>query len=234
MDPASTAQAPPAGYWHRYAAWSLDAVLILAVVLPLAWPRMHAAWLALGAATKETVSAGGTALADAMMAGTRLPQLPDALLQDARLHQAAGALQSALWQLSWPLLLGYALLAAPWHIVGECSRWQGSPGKRALGLRVTDLHGATQSLPRAALRHAAGLLSWLTLHLGHAMAALPPRKQALHDLVAGARVVRVDGDRRLPGWARAWIALQALALFGGWCWLMLRYVAALEAGLPAL
>jgi hypothetical protein len=39
------------------------------------------------------------------------------------------------------------------------------------------------------LRHAAGSLSWLTLNLGHLLAALPPHKRALHDWIAGARVV---------------------------------------------
>ena len=90
----------------------------------------------------------------------------------------------------------------------------------------------TQSLPRAGVRHVAGLLSWLTLNIGHLMAAVPPQKRALHDYVAGARVVNTHEGARLPGWARAWIGAQVLALFVLLCWLMLRYVAALEAGLP--
>ena len=222
----------PAGFWHRYAAWSLDAAILLAAALLLAWPRLVLAWHALGAATRELVASAGQALADTLMAGTQLPQLAGALLHDARLHAAAGAVQSACWQLLWPLLLGYAVMAAPWHVIGECSRWQGSPGKRALGLAATDLHGRTQSLPRAGVRHVAGLLSWLTLNLGHLMAAVPPQKRALHDYVAGARVVNTHEAARLPGWARAWIGAQVLALFVLLCWLMLRYVAALEAGLP--
>lgn len=223
-----------ASFWHRYAAWSLDACVVSATVLLLAWPRVHAAWLALGTTAKATVSAAGSALADAMMAGTQLPQLPDALLADPRLAAAAATLQSAVWQLCWPLLLGYALLAAPWHVLGERSSWRGSPGKHALGLAVVDGHGDRLSAARAALRHVAALLSWLTLNLGHLLAAWSPTKRALHDRIAGARVLATRADARLPGWARAWIALQALALFALWGWLMLRYVAALEAGIPAL
>ena len=223
-----------AGFWHRYAAWSLDALVVSTAVLLLAWSRVQAAWLALGVTAKATVSAAGSVLADAMMAGTQLPQLPGVLLADPRLGGAAATLQSALWQLCWPLLLGYAVLAAPWHILGECSRWRGSPGKRALGLAVVDGHGDSLSAARATLRHVAALLSWLTFNLGHLMAAWSPTKRALHDRVAGARVVATRAGARLPGWARAWIALQALALFALWAWLLLRYVAALEAGIPAL
>src|SRR3546814_8479267 len=32
------------------------------------------------------------------------------------------------------------------------------------------------------------LASWLTFNLGHALAALPPQKRALHDYLAGTRV----------------------------------------------
>jgi uncharacterized RDD family membrane protein YckC len=167
-----------------------------------------------------------------MLAGTRLPELSLGLLHEPRLHAAAAALQHAMWQLAWPLLLGYALLAAPWHVLGEASRWQGSPGKRALGLAVTDRAGARPAFARAALRHAAALLSWLTLNLGHLLAALPPRREALHDRIAGARVLHVRGQARLPGWARAWLVLQVLAGLGLLGWLLLRYVAELEAGLP--
>ena len=224
---------PAAGFWHRYAAWSLDAALLSALVPAFTWPRVSAAWQALGASAKAAVSGAGAALADAMMAGITLPALPDVLLADPRLAAAASAMESALWQLCWPLLLGYALLAAPWHVLGERSRWRGSPGKRAFGIEVVDLHGDTLAPARVAGRHLASLLSWLTLNLGHLLAAVPPRRQSLHDRIAGARVV-VRGDARMPAGARLWIALQLVALSGAIAWWMLRYIAALEAALPAL
>jgi len=39
------------------------------------------------------------------------------------------------------------------------------------------------------LREAASLLSWLTLNLGHALALAAPRRQALHDRIAGTRIL---------------------------------------------
>ena len=234
MNAPVNAQAAPAGFWQRYAAWSLDALVLLSATLLLAWPRLQVAWNALGTATRALVADTGQVLADGLMSGAGLPDLTRTLLHDPRLLGAAANVQAAWWDLSWPVLLGYALLAAVWHVGGECSRWYGSPGKHALGLAVTDLHGRRLSLPRATLRHVAGLLSWLTLNLGHALALLPPQKRTLHDYIAGTRVVRVATDPRLPRWAAAWIAVQWLALFALLAWLLLRYVAALESGVPGL
>jgi uncharacterized RDD family membrane protein YckC len=220
--------------WQRYGAWSLDAALLGSVATLLAWPRLQLAWRALGAAAKALVSDAGQLLADGLMSGTSLPDFARSLLHDPRLQAAAAGVQHAAWQLAWPWLLAYALLAAPWHIAGECSRWQGSPGKRAAGLVVTDLAGRPVTLLRAMLRHVAGLLSWLTLNLGHALALLPPDKRALHDYIAGTRVVRDARRARMPGWVAAWITLQVVAAVALVAWLLLRYVAALQAGIPGL
>jgi hypothetical protein len=34
---------PPAGFWRRYAAYSLDALALGLIALPLLWPRLSAA-----------------------------------------------------------------------------------------------------------------------------------------------------------------------------------------------
>lgn len=180
----------PAGFWRRSAAWTLDFAVIAAVVVAAAWAPLKAGWLASVTATLALSDRTADALFEGMMDGTPVLTLVPALLHDPRLLEAAATLQSALWQLSAPFLVGYMLLALPWHVGGELSRWQGSPGKRLLGLKVTDLAGEPLSLSRALLRHATGLLSWLTLNLGHAVAMLPPEKRALHDRLAGTRVLR--------------------------------------------
>jgi len=182
----------PAGFWRRSAAWMLDFLAIMAVVVLLVWPRLLAGLQSASAAMKQLSERTADAMFDAMMQGSPLPGMVPQLLRDPRLLEAAEALHSALWHAFAPLLLGYALLALAIHVGGELSPWQGSPGKRLLGIKVTDMHGARLSWPRVLLRHAAGLLSWLTLNLGHAMAAMPPDKRALHDIAAGARVARRD------------------------------------------
>src|SRR5690606_34911516 len=153
-------------------------------------------WLASANAMQQLSGRTADAMYDELMAGTPLAAMVPRLLHDPRLLEAAAVLHSALWQMFLPPLLGYALLALLVHVGGELSPWQGSPGKRLLGLKVTGMAGERLPWPRVLLRHAAGLLSWLSLNLGHAMAALPPDRQALHDRIAGARVVaRGAGDR---------------------------------------
>lgn len=225
----------PAAFWHRYAAWSLDFALLGTLATLFTWSRLLAGWRESVAAATALVADVGQAAADALMAGTPLPRIADDLLQQPQLLAAADALQTGLLHLLLPWLLAYALLAIPWHILGECSRWQGSPGKRALRLRTTGRDGQALRWPQAALRHFAGALSWLTLNLGHALAAVAPQKRALHDYIAGTRVLADDDDAsRLPTWARAWLAVQAVAatLLAGW--LLLRYIALLQAGIGPL
>ncbi|MCL6636765.1 MAG: RDD family protein [Alicyclobacillus sp.] len=79
-------------------------------------------------------------------------------------------------------LLYYALL--------ESSSVQGSVGKLALGLRVTDVAGRRISFGRATGRYFAKFLSQLILCIGFMMVGWTQRKQGLHDFMAGTLVVR--------------------------------------------
>jgi uncharacterized RDD family membrane protein YckC len=128
-------------------------------------------------------------LVDGMLAGTPAPMLAHALMHDPALQAAAARTQDALWALFMPWTLAYAALAFAWHVAGDLSRWQASPGKRAFGLRVQALDGGAPTARQAILREAGSALSWLTLNLGHALALVPPRRQSLHDRIAGTRVV---------------------------------------------
>lgn len=71
----------------------------------------------------------------------------------------------------------------------ESSSAQATLGKRALGIKVTDLQGRRLSFAHALGRWVAATLSYLTLYIGFFMAGFTQRKQALHDLVAGTLVV---------------------------------------------
>jgi uncharacterized RDD family membrane protein YckC len=75
----------------------------------------------------------------------------------------------------------------------ESSAWQATVGKRAAGIKVTDLAGNRVSFLRAFARNAAKLLSSLLFMVGFLMAGFTARKQALHDLLAETLVVRGYG-----------------------------------------
>lgn len=224
--------ATPARFWRRYAAYSLDFMLVAAASTLLARPRLVSGWHATSEAAAGLAGMLGQRLADALMQGTPPAQLASDLLASPEVQAGASAMQAGILQMLLPWLACYALLAALYHVGFERSRWRGSPGKRALDLLVVDARtDARPSLPQTVIRHLSGALSWLSLNLGHALAALPPQKRALHDYIAGTRVVLEGSDARLPAWARAWLALQCIAGLAAVAWLLQRYVAALQAGL---
>jgi uncharacterized RDD family membrane protein YckC len=72
----------------------------------------------------------------------------------------------------------------------ESSVLQATLGKLALGLKVTDLHGAPISFGRATGRYFGKFISAFILCIGFMMAGWTAKKQALHDLMAGTLVVR--------------------------------------------
>jgi uncharacterized RDD family membrane protein YckC len=73
----------------------------------------------------------------------------------------------------------------------ESSEWQGTAGKKALGLIVTDLQGKRVSFARASGRHFSKLVtSFIPLGIGYAMAGFTEKRQALHDMIASCLVLR--------------------------------------------
>lgn len=225
----------PAGFWRRYAAWTLDAAIIGVPVLLLAWPAMTTAAAALGASFDALSARLATLMLDGL-ASAQSPLLLSRLwLADPLLLQATRDLQSALGALLLPPLLAFVALSLTWHVVFERSARQATPGQRALGLIVVDDAGRRPPAGHALLRFLAGSLSWLTLNLGHALAALPPRHLALHDRVSGTRVcLRSDQAKPLPPWAKAWIALQLLALLAANAWLLHVAMQAMQRGFDSM
>ncbi len=72
----------------------------------------------------------------------------------------------------------------------ECSRWQATIGKQWIGIRTVDREGQRLSFFRATARHAAKYLSALPCFLGFTAAFFSSQGLALHDRIAGTRVVR--------------------------------------------
>src|SRR5712692_5751170 len=83
-------------------------------------------------------------------------------------------------------------LVAGWLYFSLCesSSWQGTVGKKVLGLRVTDLNGNPISFGKATGRHFGKILSGLILGIGFIMIAFTEQKQGLHDMLAGTLVVK--------------------------------------------
>jgi uncharacterized RDD family membrane protein YckC len=226
--PERTLEAAPAGFWQRTAAWTLDAALL---ALPAWWlsdvsiAAVAPTWRQAG----EALSLAAEQPLRLILNGRSPVQAAIELLSDSTLAMAAAAVQSALVRTFAAPVGVFVLLAFAWHLGFERSPWRASPGKRALGLYVADRDGRKPPAWRSAWRFLAGTASWLTLNLGHALAALPPRRLALHDRLSGTRVLaRRSG---LPAWARAWLLLQLLLLLAANVWLLVALDAAVQGAL---
>jgi len=76
-----------------------------------------------------------------------------------------------------------------YYALQHSSSQQATLGKRAIGIKVTDLRGERIGFGRATGRYFATILSSLTLLVGFVMAGFTRQRQALHDMVAGTLVV---------------------------------------------
>ncbi len=77
-----------------------------------------------------------------------------------------------------------------YYALMEASKNQGTLGKMALGLKVTDMEGNRVSFGRATGRYFGKIISSLIFMIGYILAGLTEKKQALHDLIADCLVVR--------------------------------------------
>ena len=73
--------------------------------------------------------------------------------------------------------------------VMESSPTQGTLGKMALGIKVTDLEGNRVGFGKATGRYFGKIISMLLLLIGYIMVAFTEKKQGLHDIMAGCLVV---------------------------------------------
>jgi len=76
-----------------------------------------------------------------------------------------------------------------YYALCESSTAQATPGKMALGIKVTDLAGRRISFGSASGRHFGKIISGLCLGIGYLSVAFSERKQGWHDMWANCLVV---------------------------------------------
>lgn len=151
-----------AGFWKRVAAYIIDALVL--------WiPNMLIGAIFGANHAQETYL-------QAKLAAGNDPQL---------------ALQAfdAYFQSLGPALLAQTVVTWLYFALCESSVWQATLGKRALGIRVTDLSGKRISFGRATGRYFGKLLSAFIFCIGFLMVAWTQRKQGLHDMIAQTLVL---------------------------------------------
>ena len=209
--PVEPAPRLPAGLWPRTVAWLVDAGIVglmtigMSMWLPGArWPALVERWQALGTTM-------GRWMREAAERGDDpLTMLAALYASNGPIRPAIHAVVTSLHAWLWPPLAVFVLLGAlywPWLERGEKSA---TFGKRLLGLEAREATGARLSWGRALARHLAGTLSWLSLNIGHLLAASAPGHRALHDRIAGTQVVWVGAARRVPAWGWLLVAVAML------------------------
>lgn len=94
-------------------------------------------------------------------------------------------------------LVTYALVivgSIAYFVLMESSSKQGTLGKMAVGIIVTDTNGNRITWMRALGRYFAKILYGIVLLIGYIMVAFTERKQGLHDMICSTLVVK-----RRPG-----------------------------------
>lgn len=90
------------------------------------------------------------------------------------------------------LLAFLVSIIGPWlySAIFESGNWQATPGKRLLGVYVTDLNGNKISFGRASARYFSKSISYFILGVGFFIAGITHNKQALHDKIASTLVYK--------------------------------------------
>ena len=144
--PAMVADYAFAGFWKRFIAYIIDALLFTFVFFMLA------------------IFFGGSLF-------SIQPEGPAAAFGAFGIY--------LLYYPSWWLY--FALM--------ESSNAQATIGKKAMGIKVTNINGQPLGFGQATGRHFAAFINQFTLTIGYLLAGFTARKQALHDLIAGTLVV---------------------------------------------
>jgi uncharacterized RDD family membrane protein YckC len=154
---------PYAGFWLRFVAYVIDALIIGIVAVPVI--VLIAIVTGLGAAI-SSISAH--------------PDDPNAIF-------------AATGFIAFMFLLIPVMICGQWLYLAlmESSAWQATLGKKAIGLLVTDMEGKRLTFGRATGRFFSKIVTgFIPLGIGYIMAGFTEKKQALHDFIAATLVLK--------------------------------------------
>jgi len=92
--------------------------------------------------------------------------------------------------------LGSIIIYFAYKTIWEASDAQATPGKRAMGIIVTDLQGRKLDPKSSLIRSVVTFLSSSCMFIGHFVALFTEKNQAVHDLMADSVVI--IGETKAP------------------------------------
>ncbi|GHM99789.1 hypothetical protein WSM22_12790 [Cytophagales bacterium WSM2-2] len=153
-----------AGFWLRFVAYIIDYIVIYIAQAFIVVPVLGI--IGINFANQAMASGGEMSEGDIM-----------SMVMTVIAAASAVALLVFIMQ-----VLYYSLM--------ESSKFQGTLGKMALGLIVTDANGAKLDFTKALIRNLCKIISAVILCIGYIMAGFTEKKQALHDMIANTLVVK--------------------------------------------
>jgi uncharacterized RDD family membrane protein YckC len=146
------------GFWRRFIAKILDAIIMAVVSVPL---NMVLSSMIVGSANYFS------------------PQIDP--------HSTAGLGAFFLFQgVSILVNLGLGIGYAVFFI----RKYQATPGKLAMGLKLLRTDGSHLTIGRIIGRYFAEVVSAIVLYIGYIMAGFDNEKKALHDIICDTRVIK--------------------------------------------
>ena len=151
-----------AGFWLRFVAYLIDSIVIGFVYSILIVPALGI--MGLSIASMENL---------------------DNMSESDGIAMAAGIIGTL-----GTVVLISGIISILYFTIMEASKYQATLGKLALGIKVTDMEGKPLDFGKSLLRNLGKIVSQMIMMIGYIMAGLTAKKQALHDMIAGALVVR--------------------------------------------
>ena len=161
MEVFEDSQKKYAGFWLRFAAYILDQLILQTIIGLLMLPMIFGMVAGVITASKE---------------------VGDASKAIAIISVVMGFI-AILCVIS--IIIGWL-----YYAIMESSKHQGTLGKMAVGVIVTDIEGNRISFARATGRYFGKIISTMTMYIGYIMAGFTVRKQALHDIMSDCLVVK--------------------------------------------
>ena len=137
----------------------------------------------------------GTVLGAALGVGVFNQIMSGAVAYDPNSGQLPTEIMNQMGDLQFFVSIGGIILSWLYFAGFESSSMQGTPGKKIMGIMVTDSDGDRISFGMATGRFLGKGISALILGIGYLIAFFTPKKQALHDFIAGTIVIRNQPEK---------------------------------------
>ncbi len=204
-----------AGFWRRFIAVIIDGIIVSLIVFPFAlvvgmvYPNLIVVEVPFGLFTTTEIirespentemhSDGSTSIVQNLIERDEVLGLWENYYE-VRTTKSKGETESSKYLIdpdtefkinkTTSSDIEFYVIFIYWILL-ESSRWQGSIGKKIMGIKVVTSEGGKPSIYQAIARNLLKTLSGIIVFIGFMMAGWTSKKQALHDKIPGMFVVK--------------------------------------------